>query len=450
MITPFPEQAAREECLKLMEILDREQCVDFDLPPDLRDASLRTDYLWSEDRGQMFGVMICRDVLNGGVERVLKAFSARYNNHWTVEGWVPPCFDADVFTESENRYDGEIKRCTAAGDTVGAADLSRISTRAMINLYRFTGADGCSFTFGGLMGERLPQLGTGDCCEPKLLNYAYSHGLIPLSMATFYYGATNKSGTRVHKQFYPPCDERCGAILPDLLGLQILYRDDDIVVVNKPSGLLSVPGRGPDKQDCVVNRVRRLYPDCIEQPSVHRLDMDTSGLLVLGLTEDSHRLLNRQFETGLVHKEYLAHLSGDIRCEERNDPELRVVNQITERDEKGRPLAGHLELPFRLDPDNRPHQIFDPVYGKTGITDWKIECWRQKRAVVRLFPKTGRTHQLRLAASSPYGLGTPIYSDNLYGVPVDGEQLRLHAAILQFTHPISGEVLRFETQPDWL
>ncbi len=448
MIPPFSETRAREECQKLMEILDREQCVDFDLSPDRRDPALRTDYLWSEDRGQMFGVLVCRD--ESGQEVILKAFSARYNNHWKVPGWIPPCFDAETFTESEDRYDGEIKKCTAAGNTVGATELSRISTRAMIDLYRFTGAYGCSFTFADLLGDKLPKLGTGDCCEPKLLNYAFSHGLTPLSMACFYYGATNLSGSRVHKQFYPPCDERCGSILPAMLGLSILYRDEHLIVVNKPSGLLSVPGRGPDKQDCVVNRVRRLYPDCIEQPSVHRLDMDTSGLLVLAFTEETHRALNRQFEQGLVHKEYLAHLSTAISCQSREDVELRVVTAVTETDDHGRPVAGHLELPFRLDPDNRPHQIFDPVYGKTGITDWKIECWRQKRPVVRMFPKTGRTHQLRLAASSPYGLNAPIYSDNLYGNPIDGEQLRLHATILQFTHPVTGGLLRFETQPDWL
>jgi tRNA pseudouridine32 synthase / 23S rRNA pseudouridine746 synthase len=208
--------------------------------------------------------------------------------------------------------------------------------------------------------------------------------------------------------------------------LRILYQDRSIVVVDKPGGMLAVPGRGPDKQDCVAARIRRMVPWCIEQPAVHRLDMDTSGLMVLGLTATAHRHLSRQFAERRVDKRYLALLEGVVSGE-----------------------TGEIALPFRLDPTNRPYQVYDPIQGKMGISRWqKIEV-RTSRTLVTFTPLTGRTHQLRLHASHPLGLGCPIAGDRLYGTGQPGEQLMLHAERLQFEHPETGRSASFFSQPSF-
>lgn len=240
-------------------------------------------------------------------------------------------------------------------------------------------------------------------------------------------------------EFYPPCDSRCSLILPAILGLEILYRDSDIIVVNKQSGVLSVPGRGPEKQDCIVNRVKKLFPDCIEQPSVHRLDMETSGLLVLAFTKEAHRELNRQFEAREVHKKYIALIDGILA-------------------KKGIEKSGTMELFFRLDIENRPHQIWDRENGKSAVTQWQIENVeyytapdksRRPATRVTFIPHTGRTHQLRLAAADSHGFGLPIIGDTLYGHCEKGERLLLHASELSFTHPRTKQKMDFLCPPEF-
>ena len=316
---------------------------------------------------------------------------------------------------------------------------------------------------------KLPPTGAGECCAPKLIAQAYSLGLRPVSLAEFYYGENPLSGEKVHKQFYEPCDEKCAPLLPAMLGLKVLYQDDAIVVVEKPSGLLSVPGRGAEKQDCVVNRVKFLFggdigwcdarkgerggtidasvstdepdapaikipcsrcPHCIEQPAVHRLDMETSGILVLALTEDAHRNLSRQFEDATVKKQYEAVLDGIPQC---------IKDGVTD---------GRLELPFRLDVENRPRQIYDEVFGKIGITEWQFMRYEKgSRARILFTPLTGRTHQLRLHSADAHGLGVPIVGDTLYGASrtEPASRLLLHARMLEFTHPVTGERMKFES-----
>ncbi len=196
--------------------------------------------------------------------------------------------------------------------------------------------------------------------------------------------------------------------------LDIVYQDAHLVVVNKPSGLLAVPGRGPDHQDCMVSRLRRLYPGCIEQPAVHRLDMDTSGLMILALTAAAHRILSKAFENRLIVKGYTALLDGIIPGKQ-----------------------GVIELCSRLDPANRPRQVIDPIHGKPGITVWEKIAHEGHYTRVLFYPKTGRTHQLRLHAAHPDGLGTPIVGDRLYGNGTAPGQLRLHASHLSFIHPVT-------------
>jgi tRNA pseudouridine32 synthase/23S rRNA pseudouridine746 synthase len=202
--------------------------------------------------------------------------------------------------------------------------------------------------------------------------------------------------------------------------LHILYQDDSIAVVEKPGGLLAVPGRGPDKQDSVVSRLKQLLPWCIEQPAAHRLDMDTSGLMVLGVTREAHRALSGQFAERRVGKRYIALRDGIVPMEQ-----------------------GEITLAFRLDPDRRPYQVYDPVQGKTGISRWRTVDIRQGRTLVVFTPLTGRTHQLRLHASHPLGLGCPIVGDRLYGSGRPGQPLLLHATWLQFQHPATGAPMDF-------
>jgi len=209
-----------------------------------------------------------------------------------------------------------------------------------------------------------------------------------------------------------------------MINPDIIYRDSSIVVLYKPEGLLSVPGIGPDKQDCLANRIRDMFKGCIPQPAVHRLDMDTSGLMVFALTKEAHSTLSIQFQDRIVKKQYIAVLEGVVENEE-----------------------GEIDLPLRVDITNRPYQIHDPVHGRNGITLWKKLEVIDNRTRVLFTPLTGRTHQLRVHASHPMGLGCPIVGDRLYGHVNPGERLLLHAYSLKFQHPDTNEVMHFENNP---
>jgi tRNA pseudouridine32 synthase / 23S rRNA pseudouridine746 synthase len=200
--------------------------------------------------------------------------------------------------------------------------------------------------------------------------------------------------------------------------MKILYADSEIIAVDKPGGLLAVPGRGPHKQDCVVSRTRRLFPDLPPQPAVHRLDMYTSGIMILARNSVAHRHLSRQFEKRVPEKKYMALLEG-------------VVNGN----------QGRIELKFRLDVDNRPYQVYDPLHGKTGITLWYKTAVERQHTRIIFTPLTGRTHQLRLHAAHPLGLNSPIVGDSLYGTGQDGDKMFLHAWSLRIIHPVSEKVL---------
>lgn len=423
-----------------------------------------------DGHGVMIGVLVCRDA--AGNEVILKAISGNsltiVPHHEAADEtavqhslpsaasaatppniWVPPLASPDAVARALEKNDGRIHALTAALKhatidrrrrkiTAERSALTAESLARVHELYRFHTISGAVKTIREICTARLPPTGTGDCCAPKLLDYAFSHGLHPISMDEVYYGRNAR-----HRQSgisYPPCDERCGIVLPVMLGLEIIYRDDDIVVINKPSGLLSVPGRGPDKQDCAVTRLKRLFPACIDQPSVHRLDMETSGLLVLAFTAAAHRHLSRQFQNGTVLKQYVALLDGSLA-------------QATGR---SRPApgqtVGNMTLYFRLDVENRPHQIWDAVHGKKAITEWERLGFQRycgtdgkMRTVTRMLftPRTGRTHQLRLAASDSHGFGIPIVGDALYGQCSPGERLCLHAERLAFVHPTTQEHMEF-------
>ena len=209
--------------------------------------------------------------------------------------------------------------------------------------------------------------------------------------------------------------------------MKLIHEGPNFVVVEKASGFLSVPGRGPGKRDCVAARIKEVFPGCLPQPAVHRLDMDTSGLMVLALTAAAHKNLSRQFENREVKKEYIALLEGELAEE-----------------------SGVIELPFRLDVNNRPHQILDEKYGKMGVTHWeKLFIEEPGLTRVKFMPLTGRTHQLRVHAAHERGLGIPIAGDPLYGNGDVPGQMKLHASALSFLHPENVERIEFRSDPPW-
>ena len=292
--------------------------------------------------------------------------------------------------------------------------------------------------------RRNPPAGTGECAAPKLLQYAYLHGLQPLAMAEWWWGDSPKGEIRRHGHYYPSCRHKCEPILGHMLqGLDVepnpllvsntdatqlltVYEDDYLLVVNKPAGMLSVPGK--TGQASVLSILQERYPDATGPLLVHRLDMDTSGLLLAAKDKDIHAQLQAQFESRSVKKRYLALLEG--------------VPQ-------GKEPRGFIRLPMRPDFDNRPYQLVDFEYGKPAVTRYEIlspltDETSKERTRIHYYPETGRTHQLRVHSAHPDGLGCPIVGDPLYGQPSD--RLCLHAEYLEFRHPISGKILKVHSE----
>jgi len=402
-----------ELCAKL----DRYQVMDWE-----SGSRISTEYLFSPARGHMLGVLLARDT--DGYSHILKAFSGQYDGEWIIPGWVPPCLDASAWERVKQTWN------TVFAGLLGEDERKEANRKcldAFFNLYGFHTIDGRILGMRDVFPKAMPPTGTGDCCAPKLLSYAFSRNWKPVSMAECFYGKDSASGNRIHGQVYPPCQNRCRPLIREMLGIDVVYADDSVVVVEKPEGLLSVPGIGEEKQDCAEHRVTRLFPASIAQPSVHRLDMDTSGLLVYGLTVQSQSDLSRQFAEGKIRKQYVAVLDGILKQQE-----------------------GDINLAIRQDRENRPYQVIDPVGGKAASTHWEklaVYDLTPGRTVTRVLftPHSGRTHQLRV--HSRYGLGMPIVGDRLYGTRNPGERLLLHASFLSFIHPATHSVMEFSSTP---
>lgn len=412
----LPSLIARVFARELMHTLDKEGFLDYE-----GSRSIPLGPLSEENGGLMLGVLVALD--EGDDVVVLKAFSGEVSGSATYPGWVPPTYDEAAYKSVLQESDATIQQLLAQGRGEEASKESRKVQQTLHRLHRFhTLHDGVR-RLDELIDVTLAPSGTGDCCAPKLLSEAYRRQLRVMSMVEFYYGSAKQRTTHT---FYPPCQERCSALVPAIMGLNVLYVDQDIIVVDKPTAFLSVPGIGPDKQDCVVSRVRTLIPFSIDNPSVHRLDMDTSGLLVLGLTREAQRSLSIQFQERRVSKSYIALLDGVLQEHK-----------------------GVITLPFRLDTDNRPYQIHDEINGKIGVTRFeriRIEPYRNRHVTrIKFSPKTGRTHQLRVHSAHEKGLNLPIIGDHLYGRRDEGERLMLHAATLTFTHPRSGKKMHFKS-----
>ncbi len=374
--------------------------------------------LLKDDDGTMFGVLVCKDKNNKTI--ILKAFSGQLNKKYIVEGFVPPLFDVYEYEKIIKKYDSLIK------SKKENKTLSNKVLRKIYDLYKIPTIDNKILTFKDIFKDNLPPTGTGDCCAPKLLGYAFNNNLHPISIAEAYYGKETEK--RKHKSFYGPCSEKCEILLEKMLKLNIVYCDDYITVINKPFGITTIPGKAEHLKDCITSRMNLLFKDCIKQSSVHRLDMDTSGLLVLCRDKISHRNLSISFQERKVKKEYLALIRGIVKDTD-----------------------GVIRLPLRLDINNRPYQIVDFAEGKKSITYYKrikVEK-RNKEDVTRLIltPITGRTHQLRVHCQKAL---FPIIGDTLYGIRKENEnRMMLQAIRLEFDHPITNEHLCFELNQDF-
>ena len=285
-----------------------------------------------------------------------------------------------------------------------------------------------------------PPAGSGDCSAPKLLQHAFLNDLTPICMAEFWWGISPNSAIRKHKNFYPACQGRCKPILTHMLGgiemdenlllenlaenqeLEIVYEDNVLLIVNKPSEFLSVPGK--NISDSVYTRIKEKYPKATGPLIVHRIDMSTSGILLLTKTKEAHKVLQSQFIKRTIKKRYVALLDGDL----------------TEN-------SGTIKLPLRVDLDDRPRQLVDFEYGKNAETNWQIIKKENGKTKVYFYPITGRTHQLRVHAAHKDGLNTPIVGDDLYGKKEN--RLHLHAEFIEFSHPETNKIMSFTIAADF-
>ncbi len=412
----LPPLIAKIYARELMHTLDTEGFLDYE-----GERKIPVSSLFDKKGGVMLGVLVALD--ENDEIHILKAFSGEIGRTAIIPGWTPPTYDEKAYKALLAEADILIKKLQEEGKNEEAAAESQRMQKKLHLLHTFHTLHDGDKRLDELLDISLIPSGTGDCCAPKLLSEAYGKHLRVISMVEFFYGDSEK---RKSGEFYPPCTPRCGELVPAIMGLKVLYADCDIIVVDKPTAFLSVPGIGPEKQDCVVSRVKHIVPFSIENPSVHRLDMDTSGILVLGLTREAQRDLSIQFQDRKVSKTYIALLDGVLH-------------------EK----KGMITLPFRLDPDNRPYQVYDEKRGKEGITKFEriqVEPYKDRHATrIKFSPKTGRTHQLRVHSAHEKGLGMPIIGDHLYGKREEGERLLLHAATLTFTHPRMGKKMHFKS-----
>jgi tRNA pseudouridine32 synthase / 23S rRNA pseudouridine746 synthase len=321
--------------------------------------------------------------------------------------------------------------------------LSANLQQKLFSQYRFLNKNGVEKNLNDIFQNTVnptPPAGSGECAAPKLLNYAFKMKMKPLALAEFWWGTSPKSEIRQHKNFYAACQSKCQPILAHMLegieidenplltnpgigkSIDIIYQDDVMVVINKPADLLSVPGK--NIEDSVYLRMKQQFPQATGPLIVHRLDMSTSGLMVIALTKQANKNLQQQFIKRTVKKRYIAMLDGMLEQEE-----------------------GSISLPLRVDLDDRPRQLVCYQYGKPAETRWQVIERTNSQTKVYFYPKTGRTHQLRVHSAHSSGLYMPIVGDDLYGTKAD--RLHLHAELLSFNHPDTMELMSFQTEAEF-
>ncbi|MBO4621235.1 MAG: RluA family pseudouridine synthase [Paludibacteraceae bacterium] len=387
-------------------------------------------------QGKMFGVLVVQD------QPYLAAFSAQLDGTYEHEGFVPPVYAMTPPVGKDKHESQRLQRLIFAsfnllngkGESKNLLEIFAETPPIIPPEEWFAGR--------GTAKSLMPPAGAGECCAPKLLNYAYKHGLKPLALAEFWVGAPSKTDVREEGCFYPPCSGRCVPILNFMLQgtdvaqtpefhrnselcqqTKILFEDDYLLVVNKPSGLLSVPGKSGEKS--VVEHLSE-QRDGMPLWAAHRLDQDTSGLLVIAKTPEVYKNLQAYFQRRDILKRY----------------EAVIVPR-----EQAAALApeGLISLPLLPNPYDRPRQMVNTEHGKPALTRYVLRKPLANGAwFVDFYPLTGRTHQLRVHAAHPLGLNAPIAGDRLYGTGTEqAERLLLHAAEIRFVHPITGEDMHF-------
>ncbi len=409
-------------------------------------------------QGKMFGVLVVRH----GEEEYgyLKAFSSLLDGRHEMAGYVPPVFDFAVENGYFRREEAEISAMTDRLEE--RRERSRMLQRWLFAQYRMLSGSGQTrdlldifqeekpilsaedyFSGNRKEAEHLPPAGAGECCGPKLLQYALANGYAPLAMAEFWVGKADARELRQEGYFYGACQGKCKPILRHMLRdivteepierqdnsdlqkqIRILYQDDSVLVALKPAGLLTVPGKEPifDLESCL-----RARTGIDSLRAVHRLDRDTSGIVVMAKTADSYIALQRSFATRQVSKRYEA---------------------VCQAGDKPIPDQGVVDLPLLPNPLDRPRQMVDYEYGKAATTRFEVvKRFEDGRVGLNLYPETGRTHQLRVHCAHPDGLGAAIVGDPLYGTQAD--RLYLHAAALTFSHPVTGVEMHFSVHSRW-
>ena len=394
-------------------------------------------------QGKMFGVLVIEPSAfsNQQSDHYLAAFSAKLDGSYYHEGFVPPVHDEWLKANDGKEPIGHSKEESRRLQKLLFANYSFVNGRGeRKNLLDIFANEKPIvppeewFDKSKIINHKsqiLPPSGAGECCGPKLLQYALTHGLKPIALAEFWVGAPSKTEIRQEGAFYTPCSGKCVPILRHMLeGLEIedwrlkiedvktpgiLCEDEWLMVVNKPSGLLSVPGKTNEPS----------AESLLHAKPVHRLDQDTSGLLVLAKTPEVYKTLQAYFQRRDIFKRYEAVLQP-------NDEMSRLCLN-----------DGLINLPLLPNPYDRPRQMVDREHGKPAITRYVIREYREDGTIlVDFYPQTGRTHQLRVHAAHPDGLNAPIVGDRLYnGAP--GERLMLHAAEIRFIHPVNGQEMHF-------
>ena len=321
--------------------------------------------------------------------------------------------------------------------------LSASLQQKLFDQYRFLNTKGSLKSLADIFKDTdqlAPPAGAGECAAPKLLQYAFKSAMKPLAMAEFWWGESPKSAIRKPRGFYPACQGKCQPILEHMLegvamdtnpllsnpaagkSIEIIYQDAAMLVINKPAEFLSVPGKRI--QDSVYLRIKQSYPRATGPLIVHRLDMSTSGLMLIALCKEAHKNLQRQFIKRTVKKRYVALLDGLLTADK-----------------------GNIDLPLRVDLDDRPRQLVCYQHGRPAQTQWQVIERKNNQTRVYFYPLSGRTHQLRVHAAHVKGLNTPIIGDDLYGNKAT--RLYLHAESLEFNHPISRELMSFQVEAEF-
>ena len=407
----------------------------------LADETILAGQVLDDIRGRMKAAKVERDRLRSTVTRVdseqliresqfQKAELKRQKQYWK-DHLASLQAEVEVFETEIERLKAERKTRSAALQQWLFKQFRMLNARGeerdLCNLFKDT-------------VQKTPPAGAGECAAPKLLQYAYRNGWQPLAMAEFWWGDSPKAEIRHHGYYYPACKGKCGPILGHMLQgleveenpllkkhyhempLEIVYEDNYLVVINKPAGMLSVPGKG--EIDSVYQHIKILYPDATGPLIVHRLDMATSGVLLIAKNKEVHQHLQAQFKNRMIKKRYIALLDGKISSKE-----------------------GTIILPLRMDPLDRPRQVVDHEHGKTAITQYQVLNEQEGNTLIAFYPLTGRTHQLRVHAAHPEGLHCPIRGDELYGQKAD--RLYLHAESLEFVHPVTKEIIFVEKKSNF-